>query len=160
MKTVKMKAQKKPMKKQHLWIAAGFLIVLCIGTMWAMPKSKLLEKSEIFSAQEVIALSEKTADLIYEDHYEELWQYAAEPIRTATEPEAMKDVKKQFAEDWGAFQSYENVRAAEMKQRGQMQAVVQFEAVYEHVTIDYTLTFNTDLTLIGLYMKPLEEKES
>ena len=42
---------------------------------------------------------------------------------------------------------------SEIRQRGQRYAVVQVAVMYENVEVTYTITFDENMKLAGLYMK-------
>lgn len=65
----------------------------------------------------------------------------------------MGNAKTQISDDWGNFQSWGSIYLSEVTQQGQTFAVGQATAVYEHVTVTYTISFDEDMKLAGLYMK-------
>ena len=143
-------------KKQRVFrflTAAALLLILFVIVFRMMPKNIPLEESDIFQADEVQELAEHTVLLLGEGNYEEIQEYASEDMISVLTKEQMDAVKEQFAPDWGEFQSFGNLYMAEVRQKGVRSAVVQMNASYEHTSITYTVSFDENMQLIGLWMK-------
>lgn len=61
--------------------------------------------------------------------------------------------KEQTGKDWGTLIDFGKCYMVEQKQQGKVMAVVQMNAAYEKIGVTYTLFFNEDMELTGLYMK-------
>lgn len=129
-------------------IAAAALIG---GIYWCLPKS--YEIGGDFKEDEVKERTELVVGLLDAHDYEELKQYSIPQIQTAIEDGTIDGVKAQISKDWGEFQSFGNMYAVEVKQMSLKLAVVQVNAVYENVAVTYTISFDEDLKLAGLFMK-------
>lgn len=85
--------------------------------------------------------------------YEALQAGAAENMKDILTEEIIGPVKDQTGKDWGEFQEFGKCYLSEQRIQGKTRAVVQMNAAYENIGITYTLFFNDDLKLSGLYMK-------
>ena len=72
----------------------------------------------------------------------------------------MLDIKKVFSEakanfcsDFGDFVSYGKIYSVESSQLEKTYAVVQMSVAYENVSATYTLSFDEDMKLAGMYIK-------
>ncbi|MCF2641866.1 MAG: DUF3887 domain-containing protein [Lachnospiraceae bacterium] len=65
----------------------------------------------------------------------------------------IEDARRQVGSDWGEIQSFGDFYMSEIRQRGQRYAVVQVAVMYENVEVTYTITFDENMKLAGLYMK-------
>lgn len=55
--------------------------------------------------------------------------------------------------DWGEFKSFSNAYCAEVVQAGQTLQIVEIGAQYENVSVTYTIVFNENMEVAGLFMK-------
>lgn len=138
---------------KRLVIAAVIMIILAAAVYWILPKHMALTESTAFQEDEVKAQTEQIIYLLDAGDYEALGQKADEKLKPYLNAETMEKAKDSLRADWGAFQSFGNVYMGEVKQMGQRYVVVQMNAAYEHISVTYTLTFDEDMELSGLYMK-------
>ena len=67
--------------------------------------------------------------------------------------EKMEEAKKTIGDDWGTFRNFGKTYMTEIGQDGQSFAMVQMNASYDNVSVIYTLTFDAEMKLAGIYMK-------
>ena len=67
--------------------------------------------------------------------------------------EEMDQAKSNFGDDWGEFQNFGEVYLIESTRMGQHSAIAQINASYENTSVTYTLSFNEDMELNGVWMK-------
>ena len=67
--------------------------------------------------------------------------------------EKMEEAKKTIGDDWGTFRNLGKTYMTEIRQNGQSFAMVQMNASYDNVSVTYTLTFDAEMKLAGIYMK-------
>ena len=65
----------------------------------------------------------------------------------------MEEAKKTIGDDWGTFRNFGKTYMTEIRQNGQSFAMVQMNASYDNVSVTYTLTFDVEMKLAGIYMK-------
>lgn len=138
---------------KRLAVTAVILAVLIIAVYWFLPKGKAIEESDIFQKEEVEERARQVINLLNEEDYETLAQESDEQLRPVMTKEYMEKAKDSLHSDWGEFQSFGNSYIAQVTQKGQTMAVVQMNASYENISITYTISFNMDMKLAGLYMK-------
>ena len=79
---------------------------------------------------------------------------ATEQLKPMLTAEYLEPVKEQyFGNDWGAFKNLGNPYIMQIKQMNVTNAVVQVNASYENISVTYTLLFDEEGKLTGMYMK-------
>lgn len=149
--------EKKAYKKEK-WIKIAVLILLIIivaaGIIWWMlPKQSWLKDSKIFEEDKVADQAELVVEYFDADDYEALKAISDDNMKTFFDTQDLKSDKALIAENWGEQESIGNVYMLEMTQRGRKSAVVQMHVQYENVTVMYTIFFNRDMELEGLWMQ-------
>lgn len=134
-------------------VIIGVVLILVAGIYWALPKSYEIGKSKVFNEEEVRAQSEKVISLVGEEDYEALKECSSDKMREFFDGDGLREAKKLFGTEWGAFQGIGNMYVAEVRQMGKSSAVAQFNASYENVSVTYTLVFDENMRLQGLWMK-------
>lgn len=144
---------KKEKWRKRLLAAAFLLILLGAGIYWVMPRQTALKEGGPFREPEVRSRAEEAILLLNAGDYESLQQMAEERLKSSLTAAVMEKAKGYFAEDWGELQSFGNSYIAEVTQMGERYAVIQLGAAYEHTSVSYTISFDTDMKLAGFYMK-------
>lgn len=85
--------------------------------------------------------------------FETLRAGVTEAVQNVLSLKIMEDVRAKIGDDWGEFRSFGNIYMSEIRQRGQLYAAAQTTASYENVSVTYTILFDEDMKLAGLYMK-------
>ena len=129
------------------------LAVLIAAAYWFLPKSYLIENSEIFDAETVAEESEEIVLLLNEDSYEELQEKSTDQMRTVMTEEFMQNAKAQLGGDWGEFQDFTNSISVEVVQQGKHFALTELTALYENRSVTYQISFNENMELSGIYMR-------
>lgn len=146
----------KAKRKKVLIAAISIFIILFVilgAGFFAIPKSYPLDKSGIYTEEELIERAETVIGYFNEEDYESIHACATEQMRQVMTKESMDTAKAYISDDWGAFLSYGNVYSAELVQMGNSMAVIQITATYENTAVTYTLSFDKDLNLAGFYIK-------
>lgn len=151
-------ANKKSSKKP-IAIIIGVIVVVVIGVLalcasWMVPKTIPIEESAIFNAEDVevkcmaviFALNAEDYDVLQKD-------YADETMQSVMTKEYMDSAKASFDVDWKAGTSFGDATIVEVTQMGKTYATAQVPVTYGDTTVIYTLSFNPDYELAGLYMK-------
>lgn len=144
--------------KKELWImrlslVGIILLVLAAGFYWVLPKTIEIEESRIFHKEEVMEKAEYVIGLIEAEDYETLQENANRKLKSSLNKELLDSAKNGLGADWGEFQSFGNSYLAEVRQMGKRFAVIQINASYENASVTYTISFDEDGKLAGLYMK-------
>ncbi len=127
------------------------LIVVSILTWWMMPKPAVL--GDDLSQEEIEASVENVISLLNEDDFDGLQDIATEELKDKLTLETIDSVRQDISEDWGGMQSIGRVYAQGIKQKGDLIIVTQTDAIYENVSVVYTISFDENLKLGGLYIR-------
>lgn len=155
----KQKAEKKNMSKtKMIAIIVVILAVVMVGlsllASYFMPKTIPIEESTIFSAEEVEVKSVAVVFALKMEDYEALQKdYADDTMKEFLTKEQMDAAKAELDVDWEANMSFGDAMIVEITQMGTNYATAQLPVSYGDKTVTYTLTFDTDYKLAGLYMK-------
>lgn len=137
-------------------IAGILLVVILIAAAvlkWTTPKVSDVAEGGIFQKEAVESQAKKIVDDLNAGDYDTLTAESIPEMASVTTKETMDSARKQVCDDWGAFEKFGTVYMAEVEQQGKAYAVVELSAVYENISVTYTITFDEDMKLAGLYMK-------
>ncbi len=142
-------------KKRGIVIAAvaAVIVLLALLIYWAVPKTKDIADSRIFDRKEVLSEAESVIALLDEEDYEALEDYMTEQLAEVLADGELDKAKDMVSKEFGAFLRYTYEEAVEVTQQGQKFAVVQMSASYENVSVVYTLSFDEEMRLAGIYMR-------
>lgn len=136
--------------------ASVITILLAAGIFsaaWFLPMGAAFGSSGLFTQETVEAQSREIIRLLNAEDYEALKDCTDVRIQKILTQEVIEEAKKQAGTDWGEFQQFGKCYMSEQKLQGKTRAVVQINAAYENIGITYTLFFNEDMKLSGLYIK-------
>lgn len=138
---------------KSLACAAAVLAAAALLISWLLPRSYPLGTHTNFLEQAVIAQTEQVITLLNEDDYAALQDMSIDKLDGILTQDAMSEIRSQLGKNWGEMKSFGNYYTAEIKQRGSWFAAVQIVTVYQNRTVTYTLSFDEDMQLAGLFMK-------
>lgn len=148
-------ADKKAFRRRRIGVIAGAVImalaVLAACIWWILPKPAAL--GDDFSEEEITARIENVVDLLDENDFAALQKISVDKIRPALTKETIDKVRQAISDDWGSRQSLGRVYAQGARQYGKFIIVTQVDAIYENVSVVYTISFDRELRLAGLYMR-------
>lgn len=148
-----LKAFRKERRRKRLIDILVVIVIAAILVWWMIPKNTWLRDSERFEEAVVQKQAEEVIKLLDAGDYDELRAMADSKLAGLINEEEMEAVKDNLAEDWGEFRNYGSIYLIESTQRGIHLAVAQMTVAYENTSVTYTLSFNEDLKLTGLYIK-------
>lgn len=136
-------------------IIVGILVLLGAGIIWMLPKSYELEKSGIFKEATVLEQTDTIIGLLDQEDYTGLEEYADDKMKGFFQRDAnvMAGAKAALGGELGANQGYTSWYAVEIRQSGKRYAMVQVVVQYENRSVTYTITYDEEMKLSGLYMK-------
>ena len=142
-------------ERRRKFCCAGVLLICLLAALayWFLPRTKEIAQGDVFSEE---AVEKKTKDVVLlldEEDYDTLKAMAIEEMEQFLNQENMDSARDQIAKDCGAFRQFGNVYMAEVEQQGKKFAVVELTAAYEKTNITYTISFDEDMKLAGLYMR-------
>lgn len=150
-------AEKKAAGRAKVWkILAVVLIILTMLAAlvwWALPKTKYLSDSKVFSEEQVQERAELIVDLFNKEDYAGLQPYLTSEMAEFMSEETIGQIKLFIGDDWGEMLNVGNVYLLEISQFGQKGAMVQMTVSYEKVGVTYTINLDRDLKLAGFYLK-------
>lgn len=148
-------ADRKAYKRRRIGMTIGqivaALVFLSVLAWWMIPKPAAL--GDDLSQEAVIASVEKVVVMLNQNDFDGLQELAVDELKSKLTQETMDEVRKGISEDWGEMQSIGKVYMQGLKQKGKVMVVTQVDAVYENVSVVYTISFDEDLRLGGLYMR-------
>lgn len=150
-------AEKRKYKRRNV-IKIVLPIVVIIAALiafaaWLLPKPLDIESSTIFSKNEVDNSLMEVIDLLDNDNYLKLQKKATAQMKNVLEADSMKKIKAQMCDDFGNRTAIGTIYEQEILQQGKRFAVCQVNVSYENVSITYTITFDENMKLAGLYLK-------
>lgn len=137
-------------------IALPILLVIAIIialAIWLLPKTNSIEESTIFSKKELDESLLEVIQLLDDDDYSKLQEMATSQMATVLDADSMKEIKAKMCDDFGNRTSVGTIYEQEIVQQGKHFAVCQVCVSYEKVNITYTISFDDDMKLAGVYMK-------
>lgn len=142
-------------KKAYTMITTVIAIVIVgIGMfLWIQKQNIGLENSTIFSTEVVEAEMKNVIELLNKEDYDSLQAISDDTMKEFLTPEVWGEAKQQFSENWGALEKLGTIYLSEAEQDGAVLAAGQVKATYENVKVTYTIVFNQEMQLAGLYIK-------
>lgn len=148
-------ADRKAYKRRRIGMTIGqilaALVFLSVLAWWMIPKPASL--GDDLSQEAVTASVENVVVMLNQNDFDGLQELAVDELKSKLTQETMDEVRKGISEDWGEMQSMGKVYMQGLKQKGKVMVVTQVDAVYENVSVVYTISFDEDLRLGGLYMR-------
>ncbi len=149
-----LKGAKRKKAYMIIMVTAGVLVVLGILGYWLIPKPMSIEENPVFDKERLEIRAKAVILALDMEEYETLQsEYAAEKMKPHLTQEAMEQAKRSISDNWGSQISLGNVYMSGIRQRGDEYVAVQVNVGYENANVTYTLSFDTEYKLIGLYMK-------
>jgi len=134
-------------------LIALVLALLIFSLYWVLPKNYDIGKSRYFERAEVEAAMKETIELLDAGDYNTLHENAVPIMKSTLNAETMENVKSQISDNWGELERYDSVYIVETVQRNTHYAVCVVTVTYENVSVTYTLSFDKDMKLAGLYIR-------
>lgn len=148
-------ADRKAYKRRRIGMTIGqivaALVFLSVLAWWMIPKPAAL--GDDLSQEAVTASVENVIVMLNQNDFDGLQELAVDELKSKLTQETLEEVRKGISEDWGEMQSIGKVYMQGVKQKGKVIVVTQVDAVYENISVVYTISFDEDLRLGGLYMR-------
>lgn len=129
------------------------VLVLISVAVWYLPKVNDIESSDIFVETEVEEKLVKVVTLLDADDYAGLQAVSTSQMADVLNDDYMSAAKQKLSERFGERIAVGTIYMQEVQQMGQSFAVCQTTVIYENVTVVYTITFDEEMNLAGLYMR-------
>ncbi len=141
-------------KTAIILISVVIAVILLIGIAYMLlPRGIAMEDSKYFTQEQVESALKQTIEYLDEEDYDSLRANAIDQMQTYLNKETMEQLKAQLSDNWGERLQYGPVYAWEMVQGNTHYATAQVNVSYENINVTYTISFDVDMRLAGLYMK-------
>lgn len=134
-------------------VIIGLFAIATALLYWMLPKGTDISESSTFVKEQVEARVEEVINLLDDGAYDTLAENATEQMAGVLNDEDMDAAKQLVGDDWGARVELGTIYMQEVEQRGVHYVITQVAASYENVTVTYTITFDENMKLAGIYMK-------
>lgn len=140
-------------KKRIIFFGVLFTIFI-IATIgyWFLPKTVLLEDS-VFQKKVVEEQVKAVIEKLNNNQFEELKEDAIEEMQEVLTQDTFDPIREQIGLDWGEMQSIGTIYMTVIKQQRQQLVITQVVVVYKNVSVTYTITFDKEMNLAGIYVK-------
>ena len=140
------------MKKQIKTIMAITLVLALSLSLFGCSAKPLPEG---FDSEEVGTAAEEIVGLATMGDFESIIGYMRDDLKDSITADQLKEGWASIYEKAGAFDSITKTVFSSTKDQttGEEYAVVQVMAKHENANLIYTLSFDKDLALVGLYLK-------
>lgn len=134
-------------------VVAILISLLTAAALWVLPKSYSFGKSGLFQEKTVKSHIQTVVEKVSEEDYDYLKKECNPQMEKVMSKDTMNNAKKQVSDNWGELKEWGNIYLYEMRQQGRNYVVGQVNVFYENVAVTYTITFDSDMKLAGIYMK-------
>lgn len=148
------KYKKEIRRKRILSVSGSLVLFLFVGFYWFVPKTIPMEQSKLFKEEEIVKQAKLIISYVETGDYVLLQDNANQEVKAALKGEEIEKVKEDLGLISGSkAQSFGNYYVAEIRQMGKFHGIIQINASYENTSITYTILFDKDMKLAGLYLK-------
>lgn len=111
--------------------------------------------SDEFEKETVESSAKQVIEYLNDADYDSVTNMFQEDLKEQLSADALKDAVDKTYGNAGAFSEYKNIAilGQKIKSTKEDSAVAVVVAKYENQNVTFTINFNTDMKLIGLYMK-------
>lgn len=139
-------------------VQAIIFIILAMSVFLAFlahsaPKSYPIEDSTYFEKEALESAVRDTIELLDNGDYEAVRQNAVGEMQDSLEDAKMEEAKRAVSKKWGNRVSIDDIEATEVINKDRHLAVCISRVTYEKVSVVYTITYNADMQICGLYMR-------
>ena len=134
-------------------IAVILIIILFLASilLWLMPWASGTHSSA--SQTEIDTKTEEVITLLNENDFDTLSNLSTKEMVPYLTKDYIDKARNGISDNWGEYKSLGKIYSQEILQKGKHYTVVQVNASYENISVTYTITFDQDMNLAGLYMK-------
>lgn len=147
------KAYKKSCRIRVISIIILMIALLAAGGYWMLPKISEISTEGTVNQASVEEQTRKVIELFDAEDYDSLKSCSVEQMKDVLNKEVMDAAKSQIGDNWGNQLSFGKFYMQEIEQQGLKFIVVQVNVSYENVSVTYTITYDAEMKLAGLYMK-------
>ncbi len=128
------------------------IAVILIFSLAACSSNKL---ADIYKEDEVIAKAKNVVETINTQDYDAVVAFVREDLQNQLTAESLESAWKSTLDESGAFKDYKTTvtYGQKSKSTGEDYAICVLVCTYENSTRTFTLSFDKDLAVVGMYMK-------
>ena len=130
-----------------------FIFILVGGAIYVIPSQKDIANSKYFDAQIIGNRLHEDITYLNNGDYGSVRKGATPAMNNVLQDGLMEDIQTKSGGNWGAFVSFGDVAAVELRQGWLHYAVAEIEVNYENKSVTYRITYDTDMKLAGLYVR-------
>ena len=149
--------ERKARRKRKMGIIIAAIVIglflLCAYVWWVFPKSLNIKDVESVTEEAIDTQVETVVTLLNENDFETLRGMAVDEMQNALTQETIDKARSPISDDWGEMLMIGSTYAQGIRQKGRLFIVTQTDVMYENVSVTYTITFDEDLKLAGIYMR-------
>ena len=143
-------------------IIIGIVLLVCVITFIVVRiddnrnnvEDTTTECANVFASSEVEKKTTEVIKLLSHNDYQTLRdEYAIDEMKEFLNDEYMLEAKNMISNDWGELCDIGTIYSAEVAQDNVLYTVVQVNATYDNVSIAFTITFDDELKLAGIYFR-------
>lgn len=135
-------------------VALVLVAVIAVAAWWVMPHYVAVGEASGHTEQQIIERSQEVVELFSDGDAQAIAALGNETMKQGLNEQMIQAARDAInGGDWGDFKSFGTIYVGEFVQMGQTSNPVELVAVYEHATVTFTLAFNGDMELTGLFVK-------
>lgn len=150
-------AERKIQRKKRIGIIIVAIVtgVFLLGAYvwWIFPKPLDIKNIESVTEEAVDAQVETVVTLLNGNDFETLRGMAIDEMQNVLTQEVIDQARDPISDDWGEMLMVGSTYMQGIKQKGRVFIITQTDVMYENVSVTYTITFDEDLKLAGVYMR-------
>lgn len=150
-------AERKIQRKKRIGIIIAAIVtgVFLLGAYvwWIFPKPLDIKNIESVTEEAVDAQVETVVTLLNGNDFEALRGMAVGEMQNVLTQEVIDQARDPISDDWGEMLMVGSTYMQGIKQKGRVFIITQTDVMYENVSVTYTITFDEDLKLAGVYMR-------
>lgn len=145
------KAYKKSRLLKNLISIVIVLALLSAFVWWWIPKSYEFGHSGHFVKEVVEEKVEETILSLNADDFDALRAYSVEELQNTFTKETIDEARAYLGDNWGEMQDIGTIYMLEVREKGKTYVFTQVHATYENVKVIYTVNFDEEMRLAGIY---------
>lgn len=133
-------------------VLVSAITVIMLLSLAACSSSKL---ADIYKEDDVVSKAKTVVETINTQDYDSVVAFVRSDLQAQLTADTLKTAWKTQLDESGAFKEYKSVvtYGQKSKSTGEDYAVCVLVCTYENATRTFTLSFDKDLSVVGMYMK-------
>lgn len=149
--------ERKGWRKKKIGIIITAIVIgvflLCAYVWWIIPKPLNITDVGTVTEEAVDTQVETVVTLLNENDFETLRGMAIDEMQNVLTQEIIDKARDPISDDWGEMLMIGSTYAQGLRQKGRVFIITQTDVMYENISVTYTITFDGDMRLAGVYMR-------